>query len=84
MEADIKLFKQGIVTNAQPTYDGKSFDKAMDVIFKQMKVSGYRDRTITDYSYYMEKPRKFADIKYLEDITADTIYNWLDLSFFSV
>lgn len=43
-----------------------------------MKVSGYRDRTITDYCYYMEKLRNFADIKYLEDITADTIYNWLD------
>lgn len=78
VEADIQLLKQGIVTNAQPTYDGKSFDKSMDVIFKQMKVSGYRDRTITDYSYYMEKLRKFADIQYLEDITADTIYNWLD------
>lgn len=43
-----------------------------------MKVSGYRERTITDYIRYMTKFRKITNIEYLEEITTDTIYLWLD------
>lgn len=57
---------------------GKDLDKIMGIIIQQMKVSGYRERTISDYLSYMTQFRKATNVKYLEDITTDTIYLWLD------
>lgn len=59
--------------------DGRDLDNVIEIIIQQMKVSGYRERTITDYLNYMAQFRKATNVKYLEEITTDTIYSWLNL-----
>ncbi|MBM7691133.1 integrase [Peribacillus deserti] len=92
VKADISLFKQGsakvgiqeklLDTSSSTTAsanekDGRDLDSIMEIIIQQMKVSGYRERTITDYLTYMAHFRKATHVEYLEDITTDTIYLWL-------
>ncbi|MCA1011459.1 tyrosine-type recombinase/integrase [Halobacillus halophilus] len=57
---------------------GRDLDGVMDVIIQQMRVSGYRERTIADYIRYMTLFKKITKVQYLEDINTDTIYFWLD------
>ncbi|MEQ6375740.1 site-specific integrase [Bacillaceae bacterium S4-13-56] len=91
VNADINLFNQGKGTaveekllggtakgTASTKKDGRDLDSVMDIIIQQMKVSGYRERTITDYIRYMTQFRKITNVEYLEEITTDTIYLWLD------
>ncbi|MBD7962534.1 tyrosine-type recombinase/integrase [Fictibacillus norfolkensis] len=92
VEADINLFNQGNITGIQeklsgakvPTTaktskkDGRDLDSVMEVIIQQMTVSGYRERTMTDYISYMAQFRKVTNVEYLEDITTDSIYLWLN------
>ncbi len=58
--------------------DERDLDNIMEVIIQQMRVSGYRERTIADYIRYMTLFRKITNVTNLEEITADTIYFWLD------
>ncbi|MGN8841210.1 tyrosine-type recombinase/integrase [Niallia sp. HCP3S3_B10] len=58
--------------------EGRDLDSVIEIIIQQMKVSGYRERTITDYLNYMVQFRKATNVKYLEQITTDTIYSWLN------
>nr|WP_235712912.1 site-specific integrase [Bacillus mycoides] len=51
---------------------------ALDVITRQMKVSGYRSRTISDYILHVQRFQNVTHVKYVTDISADTIYRWLD------
>lgn len=51
---------------------------ALDIITKRMKVSGYRSRTINDYILYVQHFQSVTGVQYVSDITADTIYRWLD------
>lgn len=43
-----------------------------------MEVSGYRPRTIKDYDMVLMNFSKSTKVTYLEEITVDTIYSWLD------
>ncbi|QWG36460.1 site-specific integrase [Bacillus mycoides] len=43
-----------------------------------MKVSGYRSRTISDYILHVQRFQNVTHVKYVTDISADTIYRWLD------
>lgn len=56
----------------------KLFSEAVRTIICQMEVSGYRPRTIKDYDTVLMNFSKSAEVTYLEDITVDTIYSWLD------
>lgn len=92
VDVDINLFKQSKETEAHDKLlistesatassrkkDGRDLDSVMEIIIQQMRVSGYRDRTITDYIRYMAQFRKVTNVKCLDDITTDTIYLWLD------
>lgn len=51
---------------------------ALDVITRQMKVSGNRIRTINDYVIHVEHFKSVTNVQLVTDITADTIYNWLN------
>jgi hypothetical protein len=57
----------------------KPFTEAVRTIICQMEVSGYRPRTIKDYDTVLINFSKSAGVTYLEEITVDTIYSWLDL-----
>lgn len=55
-----------------------TIEQALTVVFQQMRVSGNRDRTISDYTYIFNQFVKTNNLVYVEDITTDTIYNFLD------
>lgn len=82
IDADLSgLFSQ---QNTQPKIrstdrkeHGYTINQALDIIVRQMEVSGNRARTISDYKIYVNH---FADVvgaKYLKELNADDIYNWL-------
>ncbi|MCH6267199.1 site-specific integrase [Bacillus sp. FJAT-50051] len=52
--------------------------KALDTITRQMKVSGNRSRTISDYVLQVNHFQKITGVKYVSDITTVTVYQWLD------
>ncbi|MEV5112609.1 tyrosine-type recombinase/integrase [Peribacillus frigoritolerans] len=52
--------------------------KALEVITRQMKVSGNRSRTISDYVLHVEHFQSITHVQHVLDITANTIYQWLD------
>ncbi len=55
--------------------DSILISNALDVITRQMKVSGNRSRTISDYVLHVEH---FQRVTNVADITANTIYKCLD------
>lgn len=55
-----------------------TIDSALEVVFKQMKIGGNRARTIQSYDYIFRQLVKVNQIKYVEDISADSIYYYLD------
>jgi len=61
----------------QPQRDDMKIIEAMDIIFRQMKISGIRERTIYDYRLTIEYFIKATEIEYLADIDGDSIYRWL-------
>lgn len=56
----------------------KLFSEALGTIINQMQVSGYRPRTLKDYDTILNNFTKSTGITYLEEVTVDTIYSWLD------
>lgn len=54
-----------------------TIDQALEVIIRQMEVSGYRERTINDYKYYVNRLKNETSVVYLSDITINTLYDWL-------
>ena len=79
VSTDISLFKQ--VTNSQPRGNvskGRHLDHVMEILSQQMNIGGYRNRTINDYNSYMVQFRKITGVNFLEEITQNTIYNWLN------
>lgn len=61
-----------------PTARYKPFDEALATIVNQMQVSGYRPRTLKDYDTVLSNFAKSTAVTYLEDITVDTVYSWLN------
>ncbi|SOC02843.1 site-specific recombinase XerD [Ureibacillus xyleni] len=51
---------------------------ALDVITRQMRVSGYRERTINDYMHHVQHFQSVTGVQFVSDITTNTIYKWLD------
>ena len=63
-----------IVTNPKAAL---SVEKALEIVVKQMRASGLRERTILDYETYVNDFIRKTDVKYLLTIDADSIYDWL-------
>lgn len=51
---------------------------ALETITRQMKVNGNRSRTISDYVLHVEHFQSVTNVNHVGDITADTVYKWLD------
>lgn len=47
---------------------------ALKTITRQMKVSGNRSRTISDYVLHVEHFQSITNVNHVDDITADTVY----------
>ncbi|CAI9389461.1 MULTISPECIES: tyrosine-type recombinase/integrase [Bacillaceae] len=58
--------------------DSMLISSALETITRQMKVSGNRSRTISDYVLHIEHFQSVTNVVHVSDITADTIYKWLD------
>ena len=58
--------------------DCLNLEIALDTVFQQMNVSGNRQRTIESYKYIFEQFISVNQLQYVEDITVDSIYHYLD------
>lgn len=43
-----------------------------------MELNGYRERTLNDYQLIFTQFAEAVKVQYLEEITVDTIYQWLE------
>lgn len=55
-----------------------SISTALETITRQMKVSGNRSRTISDYALHVEHFQSISKVQNVSAITAESIYKWLD------
>ncbi|MEK4973565.1 site-specific integrase [Niallia sp. FSL R7-0648] len=55
----------------------RSIEQALKIITQQMEVSGYRERTISDYNIHVRHFAKATRIQFVEEITAESLYVWL-------
>ena len=53
-------------------------DYALEVVFRQMNIAGNRPRTIDSYDYIFRSFCKVNKIDFVEEITIDTIYYYLE------
>lgn len=53
-------------------------DYALEVVFRQMNIAGNRPRTIDSYDYIFRSFCKVNKIDFVEEITLDTIYYYLE------
>lgn len=53
-------------------------DKALSLVFRQMRATGRRPRTIESYDYVFAEFVKKTGIKYVHEINADTLYLYID------
>ncbi|MGG4166829.1 site-specific integrase [Rossellomorea vietnamensis] len=54
-----------------------TLEQAIATITRQMTISGNRPRTISDYNVYVKQFAESMLITYVDDITSDTLYEWL-------
>ncbi|WP_321285159.1 tyrosine-type recombinase/integrase [Exiguobacterium profundum] len=58
--------------------DTPEIDEALNTVYQQMKISGNRPRTIESYKYVFNQFKATSSIKFVEDISIDSIYHYLD------
>jgi integrase/recombinase XerD len=58
--------------------DSLTIEKGLEVIVRQMEVSGYRDRTVSDYKLHVNHFQKVTNAVYVVDISLELIYKWLE------
>lgn len=77
---DVQVDVSELVRGGQlekPKSSSLTLEKAIEIILKQMRVSGFRERTMKDYQLHWKHFAKITEVQYLAEITADTIYTWL-------
>ncbi|MFD2213745.1 tyrosine-type recombinase/integrase [Metabacillus endolithicus] len=63
--------------NTDRLTDHITIEKALATISRQMEISGNRPRTISDYNVYVKHFAETVKKKYLEELNADHVYQWL-------
>jgi len=63
---------------AVPESAMKPISQALAIIVRQMEVSGNRPITIQGYQRNVKSFQEYAQIKYLEEISNELIYGWLE------
>ncbi|WP_449622889.1 tyrosine-type recombinase/integrase [Robertmurraya sp. Marseille-Q9965] len=58
--------------------DSLTIEKALEIVVRQMKISGNRERTIHDYKIYVNHFKDSTAATYLTDISTDLIFKWLE------
>lgn len=62
---------------AKTVNDRLTIEKALATVMRQMEISGNRQRTIDDYRTYVNHFASRTGLVYMDEITADKIYEWL-------
>lgn len=57
---------------------GTPMPRALEIIYQQMRIARNRIRTIESYDYIINQFIQFNKLEYVEDITTDSIYRYLD------
>lgn len=70
-EVNISTKKKAVKRN------GVTIPQALETIYQQMRIAGNRIRTIESYDYIFNQFVQFNKLEYVEDITADSIYEYL-------
>ena len=60
--------------------DKKPIEHALNVVWKQLRAIGRRDRTIESYTYIFTDFTEKAGIKYIEEIDVNTIYEYFEMT----
>lgn len=55
-----------------------SISDALETVYQQMRISGNRPRTIESYKYIFNQFVDMTLLKYVDEITVDSIYHYLD------
>ncbi|WP_233548054.1 site-specific integrase [Rummeliibacillus sp. POC4] len=64
--------------NKRKKDNGITIENALQIILRQMEISGARPRTLYDYEYTIGKFQTVTKAVYLLDITNNLIYQWLE------
>ncbi|MDN4608625.1 tyrosine-type recombinase/integrase [Sporosarcina highlanderae] len=65
------------VRSRKKNHDGITIEQALNVIFRQMELSGRRERTIQSYEYIFNDFATAVSIDYVNEINAEKIYEYL-------
>ncbi|MDF2065092.1 phage integrase N-terminal SAM-like domain-containing protein [Bacillus sp. Cr_A10] len=71
---ELEVSKKPVTTKK----DTITIPKALTTIYQQMRIAGNRERTIDSYNYIFNQFVVFNKLEYVEDINADSIYNYLE------
>lgn len=59
--------------------EGMLIEVALDTVFQQMRIAGNRQRTIDSYQYIFVQFSTTCKLRYVEDITMEALYYYLDV-----
>ncbi|AMQ05214.1 tyrosine-type recombinase/integrase [Sporosarcina psychrophila] len=59
--------------------EGMLIEVALDTVFQQMRIAGNRPRTIESYQYIFVQFSTTCKLRYVEDITMEALYYYLDV-----
>lgn len=75
---DVSIKAEILKPKAEQIAKGMLAEKALELVHRQMQLNGYRERTLNDYILIFNQFLESTGTKYLEEITVNTIYRWLD------
>ncbi|MGG4467235.1 site-specific integrase [Paenibacillus alvei] len=80
IEEDLRqlIIDNAIEIKLKTEYDEMKIEDAFAIILRQMEVSGLRERTIRDYKLHVNHYIKATGAVYLDEISVETIYEWLE------
>lgn len=71
-------FEQITLKNTGNKRDALAIDDALRVVFRQMEIGGSRPRTIESYEYVFNDFTKRTNLRYVDEIDANSIYDYLN------
>ena len=71
------LFSEEPTPRTTVKSDRMTIKQALATITRQMEISGNRPRTISDYSIQVNHFAMTTKLTYLDDLKAESIYDWL-------
>ena len=77
VETDLSEIFSGNKPRERLVIDGFPIEKALAIVLRQMKAVGLRERTLSDYELHINHFCKITNVKNIEGITTESIFEWL-------